>query len=84
MAAAAQLSVGDTCLHSVRMMRPSASAAAPGVLMCLQVQHHLLWVWGDNSPNAPLESLSKEPAIVPECLQEDKIIYVSKWYADAC
>jgi len=45
----------------------------------LQVQHHLLWVWADASPNAQLECLAKQPAVVDELQQEDKVIYMHPW-----
>lgn len=47
------------------------------------MQHHLLWVWADASPNAQLECLSKQPAIVEELLQDDQVLYVHPWYATA-
>lgn len=46
----------------------------------IQVQHHLLWVWADASPNAQLECLSKQPAVVEALQQEDKVIYMHPWF----
>lgn len=45
------------------------------------MQHHLLWVWADAGPNAQLECLSKQPAIVEELLHDDQVLYVHPWYA---
>lgn len=45
----------------------------------LQVQHHLLWVWADASPNAQLECLAKQPAVIDELQEEDKVIYMHPW-----
>lgn len=46
----------------------------------VQVQHHLLWVWADASPNAQLECLSKQPAVIEELQEEDKVIYMHPWF----
>ena len=51
------------------------------VACLVQVQHHLLWVWADASPNAQLECLSKQPAIIQELQNEDEVLYMHPWYA---
>lgn len=50
-----------------------------GSILVLQVQHHLLWVWADASPNAQLECLAKQPAVIDELQEEDKVIYMHPW-----
>ena len=47
------------------------------------MQHHLLWVWADAGPNAQLDCLSKQPAVIEELQQDDKVLYVHPWYATA-
>lgn len=54
-------------------------AASHLLLHLLQVQHHLLWVWADASPNAQLECLAKQPAVIDELQEEDKVIYMHPW-----
>ncbi len=54
-------------------------AASQSLLYLLQVQHHLLWVWADASPNAQLECLAKQPAVIDELQEEDKVIYMHPW-----
>lgn len=46
----------------------------------VQVQHHLLWVWADASPNAQLECLAKQPAVIDELQEGDKVIYMHPWF----
>ncbi|KAL3160408.1 hypothetical protein ABBQ32_010732 [Trebouxia sp. C0010 RCD-2024] len=46
----------------------------------VQVQHHLVWVWGDASPNAQLECLSKQPAVIEQLQHEDQVLYLHPWF----
>lgn len=46
----------------------------------VQLQHHLLWVWPDAGPNAHLEAMSKEAAVIPELLDEETAVYAVPWY----
>lgn len=48
--------------------------------VCSQVQHHLVWVWGDASPNAQLECLSKQPAVIEQLQRDDQVLYMHPWY----
>lgn len=69
MHAALQHAYSNTCLTPAELW--------DGVL---QVQHHLVWVWGDASPNAQLECLSKQPAIIEQLQHEDQVLYLHPWY----
>lgn len=58
----------------------AAACWGPKLQGGVQVQHHLLWVWPDAGPNAHLEAMSKEAAVIPELLDEETAVYAVPWY----
>ncbi|DBA85849.1 TPA: hypothetical protein ACH3X1_005397 [Trebouxia sp. C0004] len=48
----------------------------------MQVQHRLLWVWPEASPNAYryLEAMSTEANIIPDLLHEGNTAYAIPWF----